>query len=171
MAFCGVLSALAVALLLAGGIIPLATYCCPILAMLALLPVLEEFGPRLALISYAAVSVLGLLLAPDKEVACFFLFLGYYPILRPQLDRLRSRLVRTLLKLVLFNVSILALYLLLLFVFQLSAILEDFAGLSLLMGGAMLLIGNCTFLVLDGLLSRLTLVYRYRLRKKWFKRS
>lgn len=38
MALCGVLSALAVVFLLLGSVIPAATFCAPILAMIALFP-------------------------------------------------------------------------------------------------------------------------------------
>lgn len=48
MALCGVLCALAEVFLLLGGLIPAALYACPILAMLSLLPVREECGPRFA---------------------------------------------------------------------------------------------------------------------------
>ena len=48
MALCGVLCALAASLLTLGGVIPIATFCAPVLAMAALLPVLEEYGPRAA---------------------------------------------------------------------------------------------------------------------------
>ena len=48
MALCGMLTALAVVILLLGGLLPLATFCAPVLAMAALLPVLEECGPRAA---------------------------------------------------------------------------------------------------------------------------
>ena len=48
-ALCGMLNALAVVLLSFGGLIPIATYCAPLLAMAVLLPVLEEYGGRMAL--------------------------------------------------------------------------------------------------------------------------
>ena len=76
MALCGVLAALAVVLLSFGALIPFSTFCCPILAMLCMIPVVEEYGRKSALLFYGAVSVLALLLAPDKEVALLFTFLG-----------------------------------------------------------------------------------------------
>ena len=53
MALCGVLCALAAALLTLGGVVPIATFCAPMLAMAVLLPVLEEWGPKAAGTSYA----------------------------------------------------------------------------------------------------------------------
>ena len=43
-ALCGVLAALATALMLLGGIFPGATYCAPLLASLVLIPAQEECG-------------------------------------------------------------------------------------------------------------------------------
>ena len=66
MALSGILSALAAAFLTAGGMLGIATYCAPILAMATLLPVLEECGPKAAGAAWGAVSLLGLLLSPDR---------------------------------------------------------------------------------------------------------
>jgi len=44
LALCGMLAALAVTVLLFGGMIPAATFTAPLLAMAVLLPVLEGFG-------------------------------------------------------------------------------------------------------------------------------
>ena len=73
MALCGLLSALAVMLLTLGGAVPLATFCAPVLAMAALLPVLEEYGPRAAGTAWIAVSLLALTLDPDREAALVYL--------------------------------------------------------------------------------------------------
>ena len=91
LALCGMLCALAAVFLLLGSVIPAALYCCPILAMAALLPVREEFGTKLALTAYAAVAILGLLLAADRELAGVWLFWGWYPAVQPALDRIRPR--------------------------------------------------------------------------------
>ena len=85
-ALCGMMAALTVVILCLGGMIPLATFACPILAMLCLIPAVCEYGPGTALILYGAASILALLLGPDKEIALLYAFLGWYPALRPRLD-------------------------------------------------------------------------------------
>lgn len=87
LALCGVLCALAVAIMAMGTILPAATYCCPVLASMTLVPVLILCGERLSWAMFAASAILSLLLAPDKEAAAIFLALGYYPIVKPKLDR------------------------------------------------------------------------------------
>lgn len=86
-ALCGLLGALGAVCMLLGGMIPFATFCCPVLASLALLPAMDECGGAWALGLYAVLSALSLLLAPDRESAALFVFLGYYPLLQRILCR------------------------------------------------------------------------------------
>ena len=83
----GVFAALAVVIMNLGGLIPMATYVCPTLCMVILSFVHMACGRRIAWSWYAAVSILSLLMSPDKEAAAVFAFLGYYPILKPVFDR------------------------------------------------------------------------------------
>ena len=124
LALCGVLCALAVAIMAMGTIIPAATYCCPVLASMTLVPVLILCGERLSWAMFAASAILSLLLAPDKEAAAIFLALGYYPIVKPKLDR-KPKPRRIASKLLLFNAAIFAVYGALLFVFRLDALREE----------------------------------------------
>lgn len=167
-ALCGVSAALGTVFLLLGGLIPGTTYCAPFLGMLALLPVLSEYGPRPALSVYGVTAALTLLLTPDKEPAAVYLFLGYYPVLRPALNRLRCRPVRPACKLAVFNAAVAALYLLLraLGLDLLELELAEYTKPLLL---ALLLGGNLTFLLLDRALGQLTLLWQYRLRRLFFR--
>ena len=47
-ALSGVLCALAIAVMMLGGMIPLATFCCPAIAGLCLIPIFVECGERTA---------------------------------------------------------------------------------------------------------------------------
>ena len=68
----GVMAALAVVIMCMGGIIPLATYVCPMLCAVLLAAVLRLTGRRIGWAWYGAVSLLSLLLGPDKEAAAVF---------------------------------------------------------------------------------------------------
>ena len=87
----GMFTALGVVFLCLGGIVPLALYACPILASAVLLPVRENCRRSVVWSCYAAIAVLGTLLGPDKESALLFVFLGYYPIVKPRFDAIRRR--------------------------------------------------------------------------------
>ena len=78
-ALCGVLAALALTVMILGGMFPAASYCCPVLACILLVPVVETCGRRIAWAWYGAVALLSCLLCPDPEAAALFLFLGYLP--------------------------------------------------------------------------------------------
>ena len=102
----GVMAALAVVIMCLGGIIPVATYICPMLCALLLAAVLALTGKRIAWTWYAAVSMLSLLLGPDKEAAAVFVFLGYYPMLKALLERKCRRVLCWVCKLLAFHLAL-----------------------------------------------------------------
>lgn len=149
MALGGVMAALAVVVMCMGGLIPIATFICPMACMLLLVVVIARCGNRVSWAWYGAVSILSLLLGPDKEAAAVFVFLGYYPILKPKMDRLP---LRWLWKLIFFNVVILVMYWLLLNVFGMAELVDEFAEMGTILTVVTLLMGNVTFFMLDRLL-------------------
>lgn len=164
-ALSGVLTALATVILSAGSLIPLATFACPMLAMLCLLPILCECGAKYTLLSYAAASFLSLMFCADKEMALFYLFLGWYPAVRPRLSRF-PRPLRILVKCGLFTLSMSVMYLLIIYIFRLEAVVEEFSEYSTLMLTGLLVIGNVTFLLLDRLLRQASSLYTNRRRRR-----
>ena len=147
----GVLAALAVVIMSMGTLIPVATYVCPMLSALILQLVLKTCGRRIAWGWYAVVSILSLLMAPDKEAAAVFLALGYYPILKPGLDRRKGK---WLWKLLFFNTVILLTYWLLMHLFGFDQLSAEFSPMGILLTVVMLLLGNVTFFLLDKLLEK-----------------
>lgn len=157
----GVFAALAVVLLLLGGLIPIGTYAAPMLASLLLIPLLRELSPGLCVGWYVVVSLLSAIFCPDRETALVFCFLGWYPICKPKLDKLRLFL-RFLWKLMIFNAAVAALYAVLIYLFQLEAVLKEWKKTAPFWLVLMLLLGNAAFFVYDVVLSRLASVYRVR---------
>ena len=153
LALCGVLCALVVTIMAMGTIIPVATYCAPVLASMTLLPALALCGEKLSWAMFFASAILSLLLAPDKEAAAIFLALGYYPIVKPRLDRM-PKIRRWIGKALLFNVSILAVYAALLLVLKQDALREEFSAMSGALLAGLLLGGNVLFWLDDRLLGR-----------------
>ena len=145
----GVLAALAVVIMSMGTLIPVATYACPMLCALLLKMVLTTCGKRIAWAWYGAVAILSVLLAPDKEAAAVFAFIGYYPIVKPTLDRKK---LSWLWKGLLFNASILTMYWLLMHLLGMDRIAAEFEGLGIVMTLVLLILGNVTFFLLDRLL-------------------
>ena len=159
MAMGGVFAALAVVIMNLGGLIPVATYVCPAICMVILSFVHMACGTKIAWTWYAAVSILSLLMSPDKEAAAVFAFLGHYPILKPRLERMKGK---WLWKLAIFNGSMVLLYSILIRIMGITEITgesEELAGVMLII---LLVLGNVTFLVLDRLLT----ILQTRLRRK-----
>jgi hypothetical protein len=147
----GMMAALAVVIMSLGGMIPSATFVCPMLCCLILQIVRTICGDRMAWAWYGAVAILSLLMGPDKEAAAVFVFLGYYPILKPKFDKSRLKWVW---KLLYFNVVILAMYWLLIHLFGMAQLAQEWEELGIWMTGIMLLLGNVTFFLLDRVLSK-----------------
>ena len=169
MALTGMLCALAVVIMMLGGVIPLATFCCPALAGLMLIPVFVECGEKLSWCAYAAIAALSLILCPDKEAALLLAFIGYYPILRWRLDQLRSGFVRVIAKLGVFNLAVAAMYALSILVLQMDQILREYQEMGLALTAACLLVGNVTLLLYDRLIAIMTALYVKRLRGRLMK--
>lgn len=153
----GVLAALAVVIMCLGGLIPVATYVCPVLCMVLLCWVSQLCGKRIGWAWYGAVCLLSLLLGPDKEAAMVFAFLGYYPIVKPTFDKL---FLSWLVKLAFFNAMIMLCYVLLIYLFGMDQLLTEFHELGVALTLITLLLGNVVLFVLDFVLLRIQRLVR-----------
>ncbi len=110
-----------------GGMFPAASYCCPVLACILLVPVVETCGRRIAWAWYGAVALLSCLLCPDPEAAALFLFFGLLPHYKgPPGPNLPGPPPGPLPKLALFLVACALMYTALLFVLSLEQVAETF---------------------------------------------
>ena len=75
-ALCGVLAALAVAVMFLGSSLSVATIASAVLASMVLIPVYAECGAGWGMLWFASVAALAMLLTPQKETAFLFLFFG-----------------------------------------------------------------------------------------------
>lgn len=160
----GMIAALSLLFLFLTGVFPFATYILPAAAGILLVAVVVESGWRWALGVYAAVSLLAVFIAPDREAAIMYLgFFGFYPVLKAFLERLHSRFLEWLSKLAVFNLCIVASYLVIIYILGLNEVLTD-STFGLYTIPVLLLVGNIAFLVYDIALSRLVVSY-----VQWFR--
>lgn len=145
----GLLAAAAATIMCLGGLIPVATYVCPMLCCLTQFVVLRFCGKRIGWTWFAVVSMLSLLLGPDKEAAMVFLAIGYYPLIKPLLDKSKLRVI---LKLLFFNASVLAAYAVMAWLFGMWDVIAENMEFGLVGLVIILALGNLTFLLLDKLL-------------------
>ena len=158
----GILAALAVVIMAMGGMIPATTFICPMLCMLLLQLIQKFFQNRVGWAWYGAVAILSLIMSPDKEAAAVFLAIGYYPLMKPAMDRLP---LKWLWKALFFNVVILILYWLLMHIFGMAELLQEFEEMGTIMTLVTLLMGNATFFLLDMLLGK-DLLKRFKRKKQ-----
>lgn len=155
----GMLAAVALVIMCLGGLIPFATFVCPTICILILQTVMKFTTSRIGIAWYGAVSVLCVLLAPDKEAAAVFVCLGYYPLLKPIFEKWPLSI---LWKLLLFNGAILAMYAALIHLFCMTYLQQEYNEMGSIMLAVMLILGNVTFLLLDRLLTRFSYLTKKR---------
>ncbi len=162
-AFLGMMTALSVVLMLLGGFVPVMLYVSPLVAGLMLLVVLIEYGKKAAWLTWLATALCVLLIGVDKEAACFYVFIGYYPVLKWGIDRrIANKGLRTGAKLMLFTVMTGLMYLLLALVFP-TLLAEEFGGIWMLV--LFIALMNLCLLMYDRALLPMAVLYDRRLRK------
>ena len=115
---------------------------------------------------YVATSVLSLFIVPDREaVMLFIMLLGYYPTLKPYIERL-GRLWGTAVKAALFNGTVIAFYYVMLFVFGVPDLLEGWGDFGRFTVVVALGLVNFTLFTYDFLLTETLRIYRYWFRPK-----
>lgn len=125
-ALCGIMSGLALAVMFVLGFVPAFEYVTPAFAGVLVYVIRENLGVKYGLVSYIAVGLLCLLITSNYEVAMLFIFLlGYYPILREYLQKIKLGLLRGLVKLAIAAVATAGCYSILIFVFGMTQLLED----------------------------------------------
>ena len=108
-AICALLSAMGVVILYLGALIDVLDLSVAVIASLLCVFAVIEMGGVWPWLIYAVVSVLSLVLLPQKSPAVVFaLYAGYYPILKSYLERL-PRVISFVLKIAEFNLAFSAL--------------------------------------------------------------
>ena len=164
-ALSAVLSALSVALLALISVIPTLELALPAIAGAFTAVIVIEINKRWALAVWAAVSVLSLLVVPNKEVAVLYtVFFGYYPVLKAMLESKLPRWLEYILKLLTFNVVLFLAYF---FMTKLMNVeIEELETFGLWAIPLLLLFASAAFLLYDYALTKLISLYRFKLSKK-----
>ncbi len=165
LAFGGIMTAMSLGCLLLTAV-PVTEISLAALAGICITPVVIECGRKTASLSYLAVCLLSLLLVPVWEGKMLFITLfGYYPVIKSLLEAGRiSRPVEWLIKLAVFNLSMIIAYRVLTRFLGLPEDTFTVAGISL--PWAFLLVGNGVFALYDWCLTRLIGLYMIRWRSK-----
>lgn len=170
MALGGIFSALALVSMLLSYVIPTATYACPALAGVMLIPVVIEIGKGWALCAYAAVSFLSFVLVADKEMAlCFTAFFGFYPILKAVYEDKLKKPLCYLAKILTFSVCMIAVFFISIYVLGIPQ--DSFTLFGVYLPWVLLILGIIVFVIYDFALTKVISAYVGIWRKKIFKKN
>lgn len=170
-AFCGIIAALGLVLMLLTSLVPVGTYAFPCFAGIFIGAVVIEYGWKWGLGVYAVVAVLSLFLAGDKEAVLYFIALfGYYPILKAVFEKhIKNKIILYILKFAVFNTAAIASFFPAAFLLSISP--EEYTLFGVYMPLAFLAFGNVFFLVYDFAVTVFVGQYVVRLRSKFFGRK
>lgn len=152
----GIVAALCITIMFLSGIFPALYIAAPMAAGLLMIILVEEVSVGWAWLTYAAVSLLSLIVTFDKEAALMFiLFFGYYPILRMKIEKLKPAALRGIVKFVMFNI-----FQLLDFWFTVYVLgLPTFEDTAPYMYVILIVAANILFVMYDRILSRMKWFY------------
>lgn len=167
-AFCGIIAALGLVLMLLTSLVPVGTYAFPCFAGIFIAAVVIEYGWKWGLGVYAVVTVLSLFLAGDKEAVLYFIALfGYYPILKAVFEKnIKNKIILYVLKFAVFNIAAIASFFAAAFLLSISP--EEYTLFGVYMPLAFLAFGNVFFLIYDFAVTVFVGQYVVRLRSKFF---
>ena len=171
LAFCSVIAALSVVLMLITSFIPIGTYALPCFAGILTVAVVIEYGRKWAFAVFAVVSLLSLFISADKEAVLYFIALfGYYPILKGIFEKhIKNRVLQYILKFVVFNAAAVVSFFIA--TMLLSVPLEEFEIFGVYLPVLFLLIGNVFFLFYDYAVTVILSQYVLKIRDKIFRKN
>ena len=162
-ALSGVMTALSITLLYLGGIMWIFCYIMPQLCALLMIAVIDAADKKTAALVYAAVSIISIFAVSDKEtVLTYIFFFGFYPIIRDNLMKIKSKWLSLIVRFIIFNAGIIASQLILVYVFGIP--FDEFLGRWGIV--IMLLLANLIFIMFDRLYYALTFIYMKKIKPK-----
>lgn len=167
-AFCGIIAALSLVLMLLTSLVPVGTYAFPCFAGIFIAAVVIEYGWKWGIGVYAVVSLLSVFLAGDKEAVLYFIALfGYYPVIKQILEKhIKNKILLFILKFAVFNAAAVASFYAASFLLSISP--EEYTLFGIYMPLAFLAFGNVFFLLYDFAVTVFVGQYVVRLRSKLF---
>ncbi|MCR5485203.1 MAG: hypothetical protein K6F09_06380 [Clostridiales bacterium] len=161
----GIVAALSVTILFAMSVIPFLTYALPALAGAFIALMVIEANKKWAFGVYVAVSILSVVIVPDKEAAVLYAsFFGYYPIIKALCEAKLPRWLEWIIKLALFEgTMIISYYLMIKFMGVEFDEVENFGRFAV---PILLALGTAAFVMYDYALTMFISIYL----KKWHKK-
>ena len=161
-ALCGVFSGMELAIIYLSSIFDMLSLTIAALTVAFTLILIVEYGKKPSLCVYGAVSLLSLLIVPNKFTPlCYVFLLGIYPIVKPYFDR-TGKILSIIFKFFAFN----AVYMIIYSVSVHFLLLDDIAGVGTVMFFVVIGLANFAFFIFDYFLTVIIKLYAIKLRKK-----
>ncbi len=136
---------------------PYLTYGIPAVAGLFIMAVVIELNCKWAFVSFLASAVLVFLTAEKESMLIYVAFMGYYPIIKALLERIRKPILEWIIKIIIFNAAVLLVYFVLAGLVNIN--MEDFGEFGKWGAVILLLTGNVVFVLYDIAVSRMASLY------------
>ncbi len=157
------MAALAVVFMLT-SYFPYLTYAIPAIAGLFIMAVVIELNCKWAVITYLSSAVLVFLSAEPESKLLYIFFLGYYPILKAIIEKIKNPIAEWVLKILAFNTAVLIVYMI--FAKPMGIDFSDFGVLGNYGAILVLALVNVAFPLYDIAVSRMANVYIFAIRPK-----
>ena len=166
-AFCGMVSALSVVLMLVTTVLPVMMYVLPIITGILIMLTAEVTNKKWAIGTFFSTAIISLLLLTEKETALTYLFFfGWYPLIREHLSKIPKAL-QYIVKFIMFNFSAVAIGVVGVYVFGLSK--DDYTEFGKFTIPILLVMANVVFVLYELMLKKYSLFLKEmgkRIRKK-----
>lgn len=161
---CGVISALAVVLML-GTNIPIMLYTVPALTGILFLIPAVELSPKWGFLCFGITAILSVILPTEREALIMFIgFLGYYPTVKLLIERLQSRILGIIIKFIAFNVAVTGCFFVTAKLLGLNIFQNERFSVTVMVV-AVYIVGNIAFAIFDFALTRILNIYFIKFRK------
>ena len=160
---CGMVASLSIVIMLT-SYFPYLTYAIPALAGIFMMVPLIECGVSWSFGTYIASSAIIFITGETEAKLLYVLFLGYYPILKSLIERIKKQAVEWVLKLICFNAAAVAFYYVSSMLFAVS--FDDLGDFGKYGAFIFLAICNVVFVIYDIGISRVASYYMISLHDK-----
>lgn len=163
----GIISAVCLLAMFCSGFLPMLDYAIPTFAGFLMVVMIVEVDRSWAITTYVAVSLLCPLITPNIQASVLFIiFMGYYPILKFGLDRMKRKVIAWIIKFAVFNTAMALFFLLFTLVFTSQDMLEGMESFGKWAVLVLWLAANFFFLLYEYALTQLIDLY-----VKWFRKK
>lgn len=167
----GIVSSLCLLCMFLSGIMPMFYLILPMIAGILLMIIAEEVSLSWAWLTYISVSILSLFITADKESSLVFIMIfGHFPIIRLHLEKIKLKILRWLIKLVIFNTCAVSFFYVTVYIFGIQQMLEEMNEFGRYGAVILLILCNIIFVLYDLNLYLMYNIYKIKfmplLRKK-----